>query len=153
MTKLKEEIFDYFPCILKIPQEIESKVQEIRVRLGQPITFKYLNKEFVTDILADEKMILSLLENFTNNSVYAVQSEINSGFITIKGGHRIGICGEVVIEDGKVKNIKNINSLNIRVANQVIGVADSLYKEVVCNGRVKNTLIVSPPRIWKNNNA
>ena len=144
MTKLKEEIFDYFPCILKIPQEIESKVQEIRVRLGQPITFKYLNKEFVTDILADEKMILSLLENFTNNSVYAVQSEINSGFITIKGGHRIGISGTCIFENGKIKNIRYISSLNIRVAHEIKGCSEKLINALY-NNYFENTWILSSP--------
>lgn len=144
MTRLKEQILDYFPCDLKIPEEFENSIQEIRVRLGQAITFKSLNHEFLSDIRADESLILKLLENFTNNSVYAVQAEINSGFITIKGGHRIGISGTCIFENGSIKNIRYISSLNIRVAHEIKGCGTSLVNSLYPN-YFENTLILSSP--------
>lgn len=155
------EILEILPSALKIKLESFSNlksIREIRIRVNRNVILMLnsnysLNDEYEIEYTPTLKDILEILLRISKNSIYAIQNDINNGFVTIKGGHRIGICGEVVIEDGKVKNIKNINSLNIRVANQVIGVADSLYKEVVCNGKVKNTLIVSPPRIWKDNNA
>ena len=153
INRLKEEILDYFPCELIIPKEIEDNIQEIRIRLGQAITFKCANHEFITDLIADESIVLKLLENFTNNSVYAVQSEINSGFITIKGGHRIGISGTCVFENRCIKSIKYISSLNIRVAREIKDCSKNILKTIICNNDFENTIIISPPRVWKNNNS
>lgn len=144
MSDVKDQILDFFPCELKIDKEIENNIQEIRIRLGQAITFCCLNHEFITDIKADEKLILTLLENFTNNSIYAVQSEINSGFLTIKGGHRIGISGTCIFENGKIKNIRYISSLNIRVAHEVKGCSTNLINNLYPN-YFENTLILSSP--------
>ena len=60
----------------------------------------------------------------------------------------IRICGEVVFQEGNIKNIKNINSMNIRVSRQLIGCADKVMDEIIENGNLMNTLIVSPPRLW-----
>lgn len=148
MSKLKEQILDYFPIELDIPEELENNVQEIRVRLGQAISFRSYCHEFKTNIIANENIILKLLENFTNNSVYAVQSEINSGFITIKGGHRIGISGTCIFEDGKIKNIRYISSLNIRVAHEIKGCGKNIVNSLYTN-YFENTLILSSPGCGK----
>lgn len=109
---------------------------------------RYAGKEYFTKHIADERVILNMLENFTENSIYAVQSEINSGFVTIKGGHRVGISGTCIFEDGKIKNIRYISSLNIRVAHEVLGcgtfLVRDLYKE-----KFENTLILSSPGCGK----
>ena len=75
------------------------------------------------------------------------------GYITIKGGHRIGVSGTCIIEDGKVKNIKYISSLNIRVAREIKNCSESLFKYIIRKNEFNNTLILSPPRLWKNNIA
>ena len=95
------------------------------------------------------KDMLDILVKVSKNSIYAIQNDINNGFVVILGGHRIGICGEVVMEDGKIKNIKNINSMNIRVARQIIGAADKVMPYIIDNNNVKNTLIISPPGCGK----
>ena len=71
------------------------------------------------------------------------------GFITIKGGHRVGISGSVVIEEGKVKNINYISNLNFRIAKQIIGAADGIIPYLIDNGKIKNTLIASVPGAGK----
>ncbi len=123
-------------------------MQEIRIRLGQPIIIKYINGEFISKIIVNEKLILNLLENFTDNSLYAVQSEINSGFITVKGGHRIGISGTCIFEDGKIKNIRYISSLNIRVAHEIKDCSLKLINSLFTN-YFENTLILSAPGLGK----
>ena len=95
------------------------------------------------------KDLLDILVNISKNSIYAIQNDINNGFVVIRGGHRVGICGEVVLQDSKIKNIKNINSMNIRVAKQIIGCADKLLPYVISNSSFSNTLIVSPPGCGK----
>lgn len=71
------------------------------------------------------------------------------GYITVKGGHRVGITGNVVIQDEKVTNINYISSLNFRIAKQIIGCSNKLLKYIldVENNNIYNTLIVSPPGV------
>lgn len=149
MNKLEEEIFSYMPKELKIPNNVLEKAEEIRIRLGQPILIRFGENEFFTEKLADERFILNLLENFTENSIYAVQSEINSGFITIRGGHRVGISGTCVFENGKIKNIRYISSLNIRVAREVKGCGNFIINELYADNSFENTLILSSPGCGK----
>lgn len=74
-----------------------------------------------------------------------------NGYITIKGGHRVGITGEVVTENGKVKNISYISSLNFRISKQIEGAASKLLKHVLNfnENRIYNTLIVGVPETGK----
>ena len=97
--------------------------------------------------------ILTILQLVCENSIYSYQNQIAEGFITIQGGHRVGISGSCVIQNGKVININYINSLNFRISKQVIGAGQNALKHILIekNNTVFNTLIVSPPRIWKNN--
>ena len=151
MRKIDEEIFSFFPCHIELPNEVLNSTEEIRIRLGQSILVRYADKEFLTKQIANERIILNLLENFTENSIYAMQSEINSGFVTIKGGHRVGISGTCIFENGKIKNIRYISSLNIRVAHEVKGCAVEIVNELYGGKNFENTLILSSPRMWKNN--
>lgn len=138
----------------KISREVvnvgsNSGINEIRLRVskrGIVITSKI---EILMEYIVTLKDLLDILVNVSKNSIYAIQNDINNGFVVITGGHRIGICGEVVIQDGKVKNIKNINSMNIRVARQLIGCADKLMPHIIQNGNFLNTLIVSAPGCGK----
>lgn len=124
-------------------------MRRFELDFGQAISIRYLNKEFLTKQVANEKIILNLLENFTENSIYAMQSEINSGFITIRGGHRVGISGTCIFENGKIKNIRYISSLNIRVAHEVKGCGTYLVRELYGNNNFENTLILSSPGAGK----
>lgn len=132
-------------------QKIGSKdgINEIRLRVSRRVIVITSNVEFVLDYIVTLKDLLEILVKISQNSIYAIQNDINNGFVTIRGGHRVGICGEVVIQDGKIKNIKNVNSMNIRIARQIIGCADKIMPYVISNFEFKNTLIVSPPGCGK----
>lgn len=73
------------------------------------------------------------------------------GYITIKGGHRVGITGEIVTENGKVKNISYISSLNFRISKQIEGAASNIIGHILNfdENRVYNTLIVGVPGTGK----
>ena len=106
LSKIQSEILNYFPNYIKekfihISEKDWEKAQEIRIRNGKPIIISGFDKEIIIDHIASSEDILRLVENFSENSLYKVQNEINEGFITIKGGHRIGISGTSVIENGK----------------------------------------------------
>lgn len=145
--------------IIKIlPEHIASQVQtvgtsegitEIRLRVGRRVIIMTSKVEVLLEYIVTLKDLLDILVKVSMNSIYAIQNDINNGFVVIPGGHRIGICGEVVLQDSKIRNIKNINSMNIRIARQLIGCADKLMPHVVERGRFTNTLIVSPPGCGK----
>jgi stage III sporulation protein AA len=83
-------------------------------------------------------------------SVYSIEDELKNGYITIRGGHRIGVVGKVVTEGGRVKTIKDVSGLNIRISRQVIGCSSNLLPRLIRDkGSVYNTLIVSPPQCGK----
>ena len=75
--------------------------------------FKYDNDEFISNFIPDEKTIINILQMFCENSIYSYQSQICNGFITIFGGHRVGITGNIAMRDGKISNINYVSSLNI----------------------------------------
>lgn len=153
LSKINSEILYFFPdkikCILQdISKEKWSKAKEIRVRAGQPIIIVCFDEEIVINYVVDTEDVIRLIENFSENSIYSIQNEINNGFITIKGGHRIGVSGTSIIESEKVKNIKYISSLNIRIAREIKNCSLNVL-EKIANDKFENTLIISPPGCGK----
>lgn len=147
-----DEIFKILPE--KISNEIKSvgtnnQINEIRLRVSRRIIITFFGTELFLNYIVTLADILEILVKLSKNSLYAIQNDINNGFVVVNGGHRIGICGEVVMQDGKIKNVKNINSMNIRVSRQLIGCADKVINEIIVDGNLKNTLIVSPPGCGK----
>ena len=128
-------------------ERILDELQEIRIRCDRPIILKLRNFEIVIEYKVNQSEILSILERLCNNSIYAYKNQICEGFITVKGGHRVGITGTAVIDNGKIINIKYITSLNFRIAREVLGCSLKILDKIldVKNNEVNNTLIVSPP--------
>ncbi len=140
----------------KAPDKVLDSAQEIILRSDRPLCVISDNKHFyftsngcVTDSLIDNNMVICsrkcLNDTFVsmcNYSVYAKQNEINNGYITLKGGHRAGICGTAVVSDGKIINIKDITTINIRVAREIKNCSDNLYRQV---DALKGVLICGAP--------
>lgn len=131
---------------------------EIRLRIGQSLSLSMvdgeksinsINAELSERIILTEEHISKCLGLMSQNSLYSVHEEIKAGFITLRGGHRVGLSGKVLCENDEVKNIKYISSLNIRIAREVIGSADFLMDYIISMGELMNTLIISPPRYGK----
>jgi len=149
-------ILKYFPDKIekKIAEEALDKIEyleEIRLRAQRPIILKFNDYERILKYTVTSEEILSCLQMICENSIYTYQNQISEGFITVKGGHRVGITGSCIIENGKVININYIYSLNFRVARQVIGSSNKLLGFVLNleNNSVFNTLIVAPPGAGK----
>jgi len=130
----------------KIPYD---KLQEIRLRIGKPIIVIADNVEWVMREVIEKEEFMETLEYICKYSLYAFENELKQGFITIEGGHRVGISGQVYVENGEVKNFKNISSMNIRVSHEVLQCAQRILPYVTQEKEVLNTLIVSPPRCGK----
>lgn len=128
-----------------------EKVEEIRIRASKPLILKQDNDEIVFDYIVKTEDILETLERICENSIYTYQNQICNGFITIKGGHRVGVTGNAVIESEKIININYISGLNFRIARQIFDCSNKLIKYVVNTERntIYNTLIVSPPGAGK----
>jgi stage III sporulation protein AA len=149
-------IYKYFPEKIQklISDEIGEKIvslEEIRIRVSKPLVLKFNSYEKVIRYFVTSDEIVNILQLMCENSIYSYQREISEGFITLNGGHRVGVTGSCVIENGKVININYINSLNFRISRQVLGCSQKLLKHVLDleNNSVYNTLIVSPPGCGK----
>lgn len=150
-----EELIRYFPLnissimynAINQNEMIKNELQEIRVRVNRPIILKLRNMEILVEYVVNQNEILQILEKLCENSIYAYKKQLCEGFITVRGGHRIGIIGSAVIENNQIINMKYITSLNFRVARQVINCSNRIIGQVVNakNQEVYNTLIVSPP--------
>lgn len=152
MIKVIEHITEILPLNIKYAIENFERnldITEIRLRIGTNLRLRLGKVEKELDVNITKEDLLSILNNVSHNSIYSVQKDINSGFLTIKGGNRIGIAGEVVILDNKIKSVKDISSMNIRVSKEFVGVAKILMEYILGNGCIKNTLIVSPPGAGK----
>lgn len=150
----------------------ENTIEEIRIRVDRPVILKYPEgKEDILDHVVTQNEILNILQSLCNNSIYSYQSQICDGYITLQGGHRVGITGNVAMKDGKITNVNYVSSLNFRIAREIIGASDEILKEVVTrksntssqnnyrnanidnndisNLEINNTLIVSRPGCGK----
>lgn len=153
--KMLEEILRYFPNqiyvlienMLKQDMNLQRNLQEIRIRVGRGILLKTRQAEIIIDYQINVGEILQILEKLCENSIYAYKNQICEGFLTVRGGHRIGITGTAVTENDKILNLKYITSLNFRIAREVINCSEQLLKEIIDieNNTIYNTLIVSPP--------
>lgn len=153
--KTLEEILRYFPnqiyTLLKntLIQDInlQNDLQEIRIRVGRAILLKTRQADIIIEYQINSNEILQILERLCENSIYAYKNQICEGFLTVKGGHRIGITGTAVAEGGEIINLKYITSLNFRIAREVINCSQNLLKEIIVpeSNTIYNTLIVSPP--------
>ncbi len=128
-----------------------QKLEEIRIRANKPVILKLGQVEIVLNYTITTNEIIGILQNICNNSIYTYQNQICNGFITLPGGNRVGIAGNVVIKDGQVSNISYIYSLNFRISHQINGASDNILKYVLDteNNTIYNTLIVSPPGAGK----
>lgn len=146
-----KEIFRILPDSIKslIGEENFNKVQEIRLRVNKPLMLEMEQKEKVFNYIVSSEEIDIVLKRMSNYSIYAYDEEIKRGYITVKGGHRIGICGKCIVEKEKIKTIKDISSLNIRISKEILGCSDNIVKYLVDKGEIVNTIIISPPKCGK----
>lgn len=143
-------------------EERQSELSEIRLRVNQPIRVVLSGKEYFLsengDVTLSEKAavrigadyIPAFLDYVCQYSLYAFEEEVRRGFLTMKGGNRIGIAGQVVLNDqSQVKTIKHIFYVNIRICHEVLGAADRILPYAYQNQQLKNILIISPPGCGK----
>ena len=141
------KIYQIFSNLLQENPQIATELQEIRIRVDKPIILKLREKDIILQYNILQTEILQIVERLCENSIYAYKNQICEGFITIKGGHRVGLTGSCVIENGKITNIKYISSLNIRIAREVKNCSTRILREIIDieNKTIYNSIIVAPP--------
>ena len=127
-----------FQCI---SSNLPASLNEVRLTINKPVVYKVDNKSFTISEIVSERQLRDLLRILTDNSLYAVGDYISSGFITYKGGIRVGIAGDYTIENSKPKAIKNINGLVIRIPKEVVNCSKCITDKYFD----KSILIVSKP--------
>jgi len=138
--------------VIKCSRETTApSVEEIRLRSNKPLMLKIGQKTEVLDYIVKQEEVLQAFERICENSVYSYRRQICDGYITIRGGNRVGIVGSAVVDNGQVININYISSLNFRIAREKIGCSDSVIEDIIdaSNNSIHNTLIVSPPGCGK----
>lgn len=162
---MSSELYKIFPAGLreKIVRNdlIAEGYTEVRLRCNGPVTLLRGKEELFLHNLGgvcrdaqnayrmSVNEIREMMEYVSNFSVYAYEEELRQGFITIQGGHRVGICGKAVLSEGKIKTIRNISFLNVRLAREKKGCGRELLPYLFEEDRLCHTLIVSPPGCGK----
>lgn len=147
------QILQYFPrsvreqILTRINEQLAQYVEEIRIRNNKPIVLKIAQEQMIINYIIQKQEIEELFHRICENSIYSYQKQISEGYITIRGGHRIGITGSAVIENDKVINLNYISSLNIRIAREKKDSSKEIIQEIINfrENTIYNTLIVSPP--------
>ena len=126
-------------------------IEEIRLRTNKKIAIKCGQDIIILEYTVKQEDILETFEKVCENSIYSYKKQICEGFITIKGGNRVGITGSAVMEDNKVVNIEYISSLNFRISREIYGCSNEILKNIldVENDTIFNTIIVSTPGAGK----
>lgn len=132
-----------------------NRVTDIRVCVGYPLVFMreedelYLGESGICPkdaaFTVTREDAENIVGNATESSLYSFMEDIREGFITIRGGHRMGIAGMAVYEKGRLSSIKDINYINIRIAREIKGAANDIKDKILAGDRPLNTLIISAP--------
>lgn len=143
MQAIKSLSCELYMILKEVPEEIQKNVREICIRAEKPIIFMctndylFLRKDgkLTRNLnlplkIASQKEIEDSLRLMCKDSIYSYTNEIKNGFLTLKGGHRVGICGTAVLGNDKITNVRDISTLNIRIARQMKNSADELLTNI-----------------------
>ncbi|HHW56698.1 MAG TPA: stage III sporulation protein AA [Clostridia bacterium] len=149
-------------AIARIPCEELEEVEEIRLRVNKPLSVylkseeKFVSKEGNLIFTPSSAYIVTFedcekaLQLISKSSVYAFEEEIRNGYITLRGGYRVGIVGKCVLENGYIKTLKNISGYNYRISKEIKGVSEKIIEHLITPYKnIYNTLIISPPQCGK----
>ena len=150
-------------AVMSIPEIERQRINEIRLRLTKPLSCSIFSKEYYVTptgrltnsydegVMVTAEDIMSTYDSALEHSLHSFHKEITQGYITTEGGNRVGFCGTAVLSNdrqARVENVKHISSVNIRIAREVIGCADMLYKRVFAEG-IAGVIIYGPPSSGK----
>ncbi|WP_298029787.1 stage III sporulation protein AA [uncultured Dysosmobacter sp.] len=130
---------------MALPPERKAAVEEFRLRAGRPMTVLLPDGELPLDAVVEPEELETLCDLATEFSRYAAAETLREGYLSVRGGFRVGLCGTVVMKEGANTNLKGFSSAAIRIARERRGVAEPLAPNLFPEGRFASTLILSPP--------
>lgn len=164
-TKASSGILQYLPEAVSkaynaLPEQEKKLITEVRLKSGGAVAitksvpyFLCANGSLVQKsghaIYISREEFAVIIDKMSQSSIYAAQNELKNGFLTLPGGHRVGICGRTVVEKDEIVSIADMSSLNIRIAREIIGAADAVLAHIITPDLPLNTLIISPPSCGK----
>lgn len=146
-----EQVWELLPQALRerinaLPRRTLDRIEEVRLRRGRPVSVSLPEGErFLENTAAREETLAWVLERASRCSVHTVLEQMRNGFIPLRGGHRLGLCGTGVVEGGTLVNLRSISSLSLRQAREIKGLAAAVLPELLEQGQLQSTLILSPP--------
>ena len=130
---------------LALPEEQQAEAEEFRLRAGRPMTVLLPGGEVPLDAFVEPEELETLCDLATEFSRYAAAETLREGYLSVRGGFRVGLCGTAVMKDGANTNLKNFSSAVVRIAREKKGIADELALKLFPDGEFASTLILSPP--------
>lgn len=145
-----------------LDEKIRQQLEEIRVRENRPLEIIFHRAYHFVDAMGrlcspdnayrpTREDCMKILELLTNFSLYSFEDQLRDGYITVSGGHRVGLAGRTVAENGKIRLIKDISSFNIRIAREIQGAGKHVLPCIADFHlhRIHHTLVISPPQQGK----
>lgn len=130
---------------LSLPDEVQARAEEFRLRAGRPMTVLTPEGELALEGIVEPEELETLCDLATEFSRYAASETLRDGFLPVRGGFRVGICGTAVMKEGVSTNLKSLSSAAVRIAREHKGIARDLAPRLFSDGAFVNTLILSPP--------
>ena len=152
--KLRESLY-------KIPNDIKKCAQDICIKSNKRVIIFTPNESFflgsggkisssdseIDDFITSQEDIFDTMKILCNFSICSSQNQIKEGSITLKGGHRVGLCGTAIVRDKEVIDISNISSINLRISREIPGCSEEIFKELGID--IGGTLIIGGPSSGK----
>ena len=134
---------------LELPEEQQGRAEELRLRAGQALSVLLPEGETSLGVTVEPEELETLCDIATEFSRYAAVETMREGYLSVKGGVRVGLCGTAVIKDGANTNLRQLSSAAVRIAREQIGIADPLAQQLFRDGELCSTVILSPPGAGK----
>ncbi len=149
-----EEAARYLPgrlrkLALSLPGSQQARAEEFRLRVGRDFSVLLPEGELSLASRVEPEELETLCDLASEFSRYAAAETLREGYLPVRGGFRVGLCGTAVMKDGVNTNLKNLSSASLRIAREQIGIADCLAPQLFQNGVFCSTLILSPPGFGK----
>ena len=116
---------------------------------GLPMTVLLPDGEISLEVVVEPEELETLCDIATEFSRYAASETLREGYLSVRGGFRVGLCGTAVMKDGTNTNLKQFSSAAVRIAREKQGVGEALAPQLFREGEFCNTLILSPPGVGK----
>ena len=136
--------------VLALGQEEQARTEEFRLRAGRPMSIlRPQGERSLGGEAVQVRELEQLVEISSQASLHAVLGQVRRGYLTARGGHRIGLCGTAELREGEIHSLSPLSSASVRIARQVLGAADPVLPALCPGGRLESTLILAPPGLGK----